>query len=541
MTRTISDHTLINWMHRRRLHLATTACIVLVINFGLIPFDLAPGSGSTSHQSNWLGLGFDQSSLLDMLSNIFLFLPLGLMLQVSLTRARVRPWLSMFGAVVAGGLLSLAIETLQVFSATRISSQVDLLANILGAGFGAMFGVVGRTLLRQIRRGLRSELKRDPAAVAVKLYIWLLIVFSLTPFVMVPNGHQAARALEQATLVPFQQVVDLADRAERARTQLDGHLEYSLRRDVMLLWAGWVAEAVAFGLAGFLCYRHLRTGYEFGARSSVALTVGLLAGLAGVISMIQFPILTRGFHVTDIVMRTGGAALGALFGRYSVRLRMGSPNRRSATVERQSPVLFDLGDASNVRRFVYPALVVLVAYVLFTGLSPFVLRRQPGAVLSALRSDSFLPFFSYFWSSRVDAASADFFSKCLRYGVLAIVLGMALRLEGAVASLRSHLFRVVWRCVVLAAAIETAQIFIRSRVPSLTDLIVAGGASYAGVLAYQYALDYRVASHSNQVGRESTKSQPQYGITDALIGTLTEPQDSPNKPTHPVRPSAPTT
>lgn len=82
-----------------------------------------------------------------------------------------------------------------------------------------------------------------------------------------------------------------------------------------------------------------------------------------------------------------------------------------------------MSDASIPRPFVYPALVVLVAYGFFTGLSPFVVRRQPGAVLSALRADSFLPFFSYFWNSRVDVASADFFSKCLRYGALAIVLG----------------------------------------------------------------------------------------------------------------------
>ena len=126
MTRTISDHALINWMHRRRLHLATTACIVLIIHFGLIPFDFAAEWSSTSHEGNWPGLGLDQSSLLDMLSNIFLFIPLGLMVQVSLARARVRPLLAWTGAAVTGGLLSLAIETLQVFSVTRISSRVDL-------------------------------------------------------------------------------------------------------------------------------------------------------------------------------------------------------------------------------------------------------------------------------------------------------------------------------------------------------------------------------------------------------------------------------
>ena len=541
MTRTISDHALINWMHRQRLHLATTACIIFIIHFGLIPFDFATGWRSTSHQGNWLGLGLDRSSLVDMLSNIFLFLPLGLMLQASLARAGVRPLLSLVGAAVAGGLLSLAIETIQVFSVTRISSRIDLFANIFGAGFGAMFGIVGRTLLRQIRRGLRSELRRDPRAVVVKIYIWLLIVFSLTPFVTVSGGHQAARALEQATLVPFQQAGDLADRVELARNQGDARLEYSLRRDAMLLWAGWVAEAAAFGLAGFLSYRHLRSTYEFSARMSALLTISLFAGLAGIISVIQLPILTRGFHVTDIVMRLGGATLGALVGTYGIRRRSTLGDRRSPKMENQAPILFAMSDVSSVRRFVYPALGALVAYVLFTSLSPFVFQRQPGAVLSALRSDSFLPFFSYFWNSRVDIASADFFSKCLRYGVLGIVLGMALRLQGAAASLRSHLFRVVWRCLVLSAAIETAQIFIRSRVPSLTDLIVAGGASFAGVVVYQYALDCYITLRSDHARDASTRGRLHYGITDALLGTIADPQAAPDPPPTPARKAQSTT
>ena len=136
MTRTISDHALITWMRRRRLHLATTGCVVLIVHFGLIPFDFAAGWRSTSPQRNWLGL--DQSSLLDMLSNIFLFVPPGLMLQVSLTRARVRPLPAWAGTAVVGGLLSLVIESLQVFSTTRISSRVDLFANVFGAGIGGL-------------------------------------------------------------------------------------------------------------------------------------------------------------------------------------------------------------------------------------------------------------------------------------------------------------------------------------------------------------------------------------------------------------------
>lgn len=114
---------------------------------------------------------------------------------------------------------------------------------------------------------------------------------------------------------------------------------------------------------------------------------------------------------------------------------------------------------------------------------------------------------------------------------------MALRMEGTVASLRSHRFRVVWRCVVLSAAIETTQVFARSRLPSLTDLIVAGGASFAGVVVYRYALDYYVAFRADHDTNVSTKGRPQYGITDALIGTLGEPQGAPDNPTEPVRQS----
>jgi hypothetical protein len=70
----------------------------------------------------------------DVLANILLFLPLGFLYRHARPNAHARPVAIAMGA---GALLSLGIETLQLFEATRDSSPVDLAANAAGTALGA--------------------------------------------------------------------------------------------------------------------------------------------------------------------------------------------------------------------------------------------------------------------------------------------------------------------------------------------------------------------------------------------------------------------
>lgn len=77
----------------------------------------------------------------DVVLNVLAYVPLGLLLTL-LWMGRVPRWAAVALAVVAGLLLSLSIEFAQAYLPTRISSNVDVLTNSIGALWG---GVVAHT------------------------------------------------------------------------------------------------------------------------------------------------------------------------------------------------------------------------------------------------------------------------------------------------------------------------------------------------------------------------------------------------------------
>jgi VanZ family protein len=73
----------------------------------------------------------------DVLINVAAYVPLGFLLALALGARLRAPW-SVLAAAFLACLLSLAMEFVQAFLATRIASKVDLLANGVGGLFGAM-------------------------------------------------------------------------------------------------------------------------------------------------------------------------------------------------------------------------------------------------------------------------------------------------------------------------------------------------------------------------------------------------------------------
>jgi VanZ family protein len=73
----------------------------------------------------------------DIVANIGAYIPLGLMLSVGFG-ARYGPGRGAIAATFAATLLSLLMETLQMFIPVRIASNIDLFTNSLGALIGAM-------------------------------------------------------------------------------------------------------------------------------------------------------------------------------------------------------------------------------------------------------------------------------------------------------------------------------------------------------------------------------------------------------------------
>jgi len=114
----------------------------------------------------------------DIVSNVVAYLPFGFF--VALAQRRRPPAGRLSVAIVAGTLLSFAMETLQMFLPTRDASVADLLSNAVGTAFG---GALALTLLRSPRAKAAIASVRDrgflPGSVGdlgiALLVIWLVV------------------------------------------------------------------------------------------------------------------------------------------------------------------------------------------------------------------------------------------------------------------------------------------------------------------------------------------------------------------------------
>lgn len=80
----------------------------------------------------WIPFVSPPITLFDLVSNILLFIPFGLLY----ARAAAGPHL-IWRAAGWGALLSTAVEASQVFSRGRIASGTDVVTNVIGAAIGA--------------------------------------------------------------------------------------------------------------------------------------------------------------------------------------------------------------------------------------------------------------------------------------------------------------------------------------------------------------------------------------------------------------------
>jgi VanZ family protein len=126
----------------RTTHLRATAAwpliwiyAVLIVYASLYPFDnwriqgIAPWAFLTAPLPRyWTGF--------DVLSNVVGYAPFGFLLALALNRT-LRRWPAMGLSTLAAAVLSLTMESLQMFLPVRVPSNVDAALNILGAFFGA--------------------------------------------------------------------------------------------------------------------------------------------------------------------------------------------------------------------------------------------------------------------------------------------------------------------------------------------------------------------------------------------------------------------
>jgi VanZ family protein len=366
-------------MKRRLLTILCVAYLLLLAYASLMPFDLVLSGDQAVRRLRRVAQvwPFDPHARLsrsDLLSNVLLYVPLGLLAstRLALWRGRSAP-AAAGGAVALVVATSLTVEGLQLLSAARTPSAADLLWNAAGGLFGAAAGAAaGRAMWARLIRWLRRRWRTRPVSIAA--------------------GAMAA-ALGAAALFPFRPTLLLADlgrNIKRSHVRLAGGL-------AVHPWHHWV---VAVG-AVYAAFTVLLAAAADGPRRrrwlrAAAWAVAFAAGLEAA----QLFFRGRSANAAEVAVAAAGCAVGLLAG-------------------------LAFGGRLGARTLALLAAAALAGYLAYLELEPFTFRWDPVAIRARIpRGARWLPLYHY--ARRGAGEDVRLFARTL---LLVGTLGYVLRLR----------------------------------------------------------------------------------------------------------------
>ncbi|MBN1344399.1 MAG: VanZ family protein [Phycisphaerae bacterium] len=491
--RPLSDDPTIAWLHRSLPELFLLTYWGFIIYCSLLPFGPSWGPLRFLGRLDWSGLSSTSAGLKDILPNILLYVPLG---AVGYVVARRAEW-GRAAAMISGSLLCIAtsvvVEVIQQEIPARVPSWVDVACNTIGGVSGAMLGRACRRLLNRMLRFARFELRHEPLSTTARVYVVLIVLTGIIPLDFTYDISRIGIAAKKANFVPFRQFRDWDHQARQAELSDNAEGFVTLRRIKTDYWLDMTAEVATFGLLGVLlaagCRREHQTGRFEGWLFSTF--NGAMAALG--LSVLQFFIISRGFDATEVVMRTLAVSVLA-----AVTVHCVSGQPRSAPDPRY------LGLRRIDRRTARWLTAGVVLYIFSRGFSPFMLRSDMPAMDTIWNHVNFLPMAGYF-ESRISTSVDDVLYKLLRYAVYGFVAAVALGLDT-----RRPFRRRAWRIALCAGAmatlIELCQVYLPTRWPDLTHVLLAVFGAYGGAIGARWLNDYYHAVRGRWLVRLQTAS-----------------------------------
>jgi VanZ family protein len=289
------------------MQLRTTAWPLSLIYAALVLYaSLFPFSGWRDQSNDWWLMVTapwpHYWTAFDLLSNFVGYMPLGFFLALTVLRVSVKPraWQVLLIGFVLPSALSLLMETLQQYLPSRVPSNIDWLANSLGA----LAGAVCAALLDRwglIARWSRFRMRWFPQAASgtmALLFIWPLALIFPAP---VPLSLGQVRDRLYKTLSqwlvdtpwtewlwdPAEQTTRLAPGVEMLLVALGllcpVLLAYSLLRDLpkrlLVLLIVSLSGVLFTGLATLLSFGPVHVWAWLGETARAGLLLGLLAGV----------------------------------------------------------------------------------------------------------------------------------------------------------------------------------------------------------------------------------------------------------------------
>jgi len=437
------------------------------------------------------GLPITDAHLPDALSNLVVYLPLGLLLRCVLVNRRLGPWSALAITLLTAAFISYVVELTQTLLASRVASLADFVCNVSGAAIGCLVFAAVHPLVRRTSATLNLEIARDPTAVRTGMWALLVCLVALIPFDLVMDVSFLARSIRQAEWVPFARHADLIVHAQGAAGA--GPADAAARADIdaalLELWQhrlDYLADVALFAILAVLAARMFRCA-RFRRSESVLGAAILSVAVAAVSTAASLFVMSVGLDATRLVTRGTGALIGA-----ASYLAWSTRDRRAISDD----------SARGYTTCLTACAVVMVLYIAARQLAPFDFTTDPARVDPA--EIELLPFHAYALA-KFPQAAADLLHKSFRFAAVGVLLALRwLALDG----------RMTWKGRLAAAgglagitaALELAQCWLPARGPAVTDVLIAAATTTAGVLIAEFLWTYAGAL----IGRPELLAEPDF-------------------------------
>ncbi len=417
---------------------------------GLVPFHFTFPRDVSVLETFRLSAEHGIGSRANFLANILLFAPVGFFGAGALIGRTDRVWITAIAIsclLLASGALSLAVEVLQVMVPSRTPSLADVVAQMTGTIAGAACWFAAH---REVHAWAARRTSAGVGPLETSLWVYAV-----------------ARVL--GLLLPLNVTVSLStlvDKYHRGMIIIDPL--QSLHRGDFLQSAA--AELVLMAPIGILAYL-LATK----RRARRPLLTGVVLGTAFSVSMelAQVIVISRTADIIDVVTGTIGAVAGVV----GASIFMDVPAVREPVERRRVWAVAGL-------------LLSLAAYAAY-NLSPFDFAR-PADVAERVSMLFQIPFYSYYVGPELDSLSG---------AMLKVLLGVPVGVFCGLAV--SPFLKVYPRVVTLVAlaggvtcflAVEAGQVFLPSRYPDTTDVVLAACGLWLGLTAVRFVTNDRSES-----------------------------------------------
>jgi VanZ family protein len=372
-----------------------------------------------------------RASLSDVISNILLFVPFGVLcVWVRLTTGTTQRALVTTLLVGCYGLVfGIGIESGQTFSPWRSPSLLDAVCNGTGAFIGA---VSGRVLFCAFERSINTRslevLRRQPSLLVLGYLLLGVLMDSFYPFAVTLDISAIWQNLKHSQFIPFHGGLH--------RYWLDLFIE----------------KGVVFGVIGYLVNINIR--YRRGGICA-PLTWLLCSAVAFSIETTKLFFGGRVFYSENVIISSAGALAGiVLYPRFSAPAWLNSR-----------------------RQNVY--MILIIVFLVYFEISPFewiALNEIPARFYRI----EWLPFKAYY-SAEPLTALFDLQTKIYFLMPLGFVVMSLSSIQRAALPPR----RALLVCIFIAVSLESLQVLVRSRIPSITDIIIFSTSAWLGIKLFE--------------------------------------------------------